>query len=205
MELAGASQATSAPKTEGPQSRTDLNMIQADDGTLNHSRQSVMATEAAVATPAEPQPLYSIFTLRRKQTMVMMISFVAIISPLSGNIYYPAIPALSKEFHVSTTLIQLTITAYQASQYHLSFVANVKALPTNNARISDLPRLRADSYRKFLGQPRTTTCICLLRGYLPRCQHRVGSADQLSSTGCTPMSAIDWVRFYSRTCIWSRG
>lgn len=73
-------------------------------------------SEPAPTATAPVEPLYSVLTRRQKQVTVMIVSFVAMISPLSGNIYYPAIPALTKEYHVSTALIQLTVTLYQVSQ-----------------------------------------------------------------------------------------
>ncbi|KAK2024756.1 MFS general substrate transporter, partial [Colletotrichum zoysiae] len=59
---------------------------------------------------------YSALTPRQKMAVVMIVSFVAMISPVAGNIYYPAISTLANEFDVSTSMIQLTITTYQIFQ-----------------------------------------------------------------------------------------
>jgi MFS family permease len=37
-------------------------------------------------------------------------------SPLTANIYFPAIPVMSKEFHKSIELINLTVTMYMVMQ-----------------------------------------------------------------------------------------
>ncbi|CAN8097030.1 unnamed protein product [Discula destructiva] len=121
--MAEVGEAPIAPKTEYPHIPTEFSLNGLENDQTETSEQIKTAPEAAVAAPVEP--LYSVLTFRQKQTMVMIVSFVAIISPLSGNIYYPAIPALSKEFHVSATLIQLTITVYQIFQgIAPTFIAN---------------------------------------------------------------------------------
>lgn len=58
------------------------------------------------------EPPYSIFTHREKATMILLVSFTAIISPLSGAVYLPALPSLARDLNVSTSLINLTVTTY---------------------------------------------------------------------------------------------
>ncbi|KAG8531162.1 uncharacterized protein KY384_004520 [Bacidia gigantensis] len=83
---------------------------------------STPATE--IARPDEP-PLYSVFTGGQKRLTVFVVSFVAMISPLSGTIYFPALEILAKHFHVSSSVIQLTITTYQIFQgIAPSFIGN---------------------------------------------------------------------------------
>jgi hypothetical protein len=71
------------------------------------------AAEAAAATGAEvifssgrthsfdslnkplPEPPYHIFTLAKKKQLVYIVSAAAIFSPLSSNIYFPALGAIS--------------------------------------------------------------------------------------------------------------
>ncbi|KAH8759969.1 putative MFS transporter [Diaporthe sp. PMI_573] len=109
------------PKVEGPQ--ISAGPVADNDG--NHDHVKECGSEPAATATAPVEPLYSVLTPRQKQVTVMIVSFVALISPLSGNIYYPAIPALTREYHVSTTLIQLTITLYQIFQgIAPSFIAN---------------------------------------------------------------------------------
>lgn len=110
--------------------------------------------------PADSDSLYSILPMRQKQAIIMIVSFVAMISPLSGNIYYPAIPSLAKEFDVSTTLIQLTITVYQ-----VCFYVDIVLHHRLTSKCTDFPRYRAVIHCHLLGQPWPETCIC----HLPRC------------------------------------
>ena len=69
------------------------------------------------AAPAEA-PLYSVFTGRQKRMTVYTVSVLAMISPLSGTSYFPALTSLAADFNVSVSLIQLSITTYQVSAQH---------------------------------------------------------------------------------------
>lgn len=57
-------------------------------------------------------PPYSRFTHRQKIGITLSVSFLAIISPLSGQIYLPALNELATDLHVSVSQINLTITAF---------------------------------------------------------------------------------------------
>lgn len=79
---------------------------------------------------------YSIFTYREKWFIVSFASLAALFrwmrkyyvpfdkrsftelsrSPLTANIYFPAIPVISREFHKSIELINLTVTVYMVTQ-----------------------------------------------------------------------------------------
>ncbi|KAI0652010.1 MFS general substrate transporter [Trametes meyenii] len=64
-------------------------------------------------TPPKP---YSIYTTRERWFIVAVTAFAALFSPLTANIYFPAIPTLSSAFHVSTEQINLTVTVYMVVQ-----------------------------------------------------------------------------------------
>lgn len=51
---------------------------------------------SAPLTPVAEPPHYSILTRRQKQTLVYIVSLAAIFSPLSSNIYFPAIDTIAK-------------------------------------------------------------------------------------------------------------
>ena len=90
------------------------------------------------SAPVEP-PLYSVFTARQKRMTVIIVSFVAMISPLSGTIYYPALTSLAADLNVSISLIQLSITTYQVK----SPTSLCRTLIPNNKRFRSsrvLPR-----------------------------------------------------------------
>ena len=78
---------------------------------------------------------YSVFTRREKWLIVGIASYAALFrrvesylvylsrrslkltnSPLTANIYFPAIPVISRDFHKSIELINLTVTMYMVMQ-----------------------------------------------------------------------------------------
>ncbi|KAI0068153.1 MFS general substrate transporter [Artomyces pyxidatus] len=59
---------------------------------------------------------YSAFSPREKWIIVNLAAFAAIFSPLTANIYFPAIPVIASQFHKSTELINLTVTIYMVMQ-----------------------------------------------------------------------------------------
>ena len=58
---------------------------------------------------------YSAWSIQQKHFLVFMASGAAFFSPLAANIYYPVFNVLAKDFHVSNTLINLTVTTYMVS------------------------------------------------------------------------------------------
>lgn len=60
----------------------------------------------------DPEPPFSVFSARERNFLVAMASLAALFSPLTANIYYPALNTLSTELHVSLSKINLTITTY---------------------------------------------------------------------------------------------
>jgi hypothetical protein len=62
-----------------------------------------------------PPPLYTIFSHREKAGIIILVSFLAIISPLSSSIYFPALTSIADDLNVSISLVNLTITTYLVS------------------------------------------------------------------------------------------
>ncbi|KAI0148299.1 MFS general substrate transporter [Hypoxylon sp. NC0597] len=61
-------------------------------------------------------PPYSVFSPSVKRWIVFMNCISAFISPITANIYFPAIPALSQDLGVSIGQINLTLTTYMIFQ-----------------------------------------------------------------------------------------
>ncbi|KAK4514264.1 uncharacterized protein ATC70_001855 [Mucor velutinosus] len=78
-----------------------------------HIEQVVNEQEEALPSVVEP---YSIFTKRKKAVIVGIASCSALFSPLSSNVYYPAIQVIQKEMHTTINMINLTITMYMVFQ-----------------------------------------------------------------------------------------
>lgn len=86
-----------------------------NDGNRNAKDHGSDDIEAATLARTVTGP-YSMFSKRQKQCIVAMASFAGAFSPLSANIYFPALNTLAQEFNVSKTLINLTLTTYMIMQ-----------------------------------------------------------------------------------------
>lgn len=69
--------------------------------------------------PSETTPLlvhstapYSVFSTRQKRLIILAAALISSFSPLSANIYYPALNSIAKDLRVSPSQINLTITTY---------------------------------------------------------------------------------------------
>ena len=61
-------------------------------------------------------PVYSVFNERQRRFIVVMVACGGFFSPLSANIYFPALTALSADLRVSNELINLSLTSYMIFQ-----------------------------------------------------------------------------------------
>lgn len=97
---------TEAPLEDSPQQVDELNDTQTAGG-----------EQVSPSTPEDiPQePPYCVLSEPVKVAIILTASFAAIISPISGSIYFPAINSLAKDLHKSVSLITLTITTYLVS------------------------------------------------------------------------------------------
>jgi hypothetical protein len=65
-----------------------------------------------LATVSTAGPVHSVFTKNQKRFIVFMASCGGFFSPVSANIYFPALNALELDLGVTSTLINLTLTSY---------------------------------------------------------------------------------------------
>jgi hypothetical protein len=70
----------------------------------------------ALATVSTRTPVHSVFSKNEKRYIVFMTAWAGFFSPVSANIYYPALNSLAKDLNVSDSLINLTITSYMIFQ-----------------------------------------------------------------------------------------
>ena len=83
--------------------------------------------DAQNAPDAQNEPPYSIFTRPQKRSIIILVSFMGIISPLSSAVYLPAVPDISADLHVSPSVVNLTITAYMVRRAHLQLALTVRS------------------------------------------------------------------------------
>ncbi len=93
--------------------------------TNNTSANTTPDSSATDEPPSErPKPVapadknYSSFSHAQKLLIIVMASGAAFFSPLSANIYYPIFNILAQDFHVSNTLVNLTVTVYMVSNHY---------------------------------------------------------------------------------------
>ncbi|KIX96035.1 uncharacterized protein Z520_08290 [Fonsecaea multimorphosa CBS 102226] len=67
-------------------------------------------------TSISAQKPYSAFSNRTKWGIVTMTAMATFFSPLSGQIYYPVLPILTRTYHLSSGLINVSITTYMIFQ-----------------------------------------------------------------------------------------
>lgn len=77
------------------------------------AREEVQDLELATVQSGPP---YSVFSPRKKKFIVFLVAWGGFFSPLSANIYFPALNTLAREMKVSNTLINLTLTSYMIFQ-----------------------------------------------------------------------------------------
>lgn len=58
---------------------------------------------------------FSVFSLSERRFIAFMGSWAGFFSPVSSQIYYPALDSLTKDLSVSITLINLTLTSYMVN------------------------------------------------------------------------------------------
>ncbi|KAK3392696.1 MFS general substrate transporter [Podospora didyma] len=63
-----------------------------------------------------PEQPYHVFTTRKKWQLVYIVSLAGLFSPLSSNIYFPALSAIADAIHTKIALVSLTVTVYMAVQ-----------------------------------------------------------------------------------------
>ncbi|KAA8572771.1 hypothetical protein MFRU_003g01070 [Monilinia fructicola] len=59
---------------------------------------------------------YHVFSISKKRQLVYIVSLAGLFSPLSSNIYFPALKEISTELNVSLSLVSLTVTVYMIVQ-----------------------------------------------------------------------------------------
>ncbi|CAK4033496.1 transporter AQR1 [Lecanosticta acicola] len=94
---------TTEPSEEGKISSPGASITQ--DGTARLSLQRTVSG-----------PPYTIFTPRAKMFIVIAVSISSLISPSGATTFYPALDTIAADYHVTPTLINLSLTTYMIAQ-----------------------------------------------------------------------------------------
>ncbi|OKL60919.1 hypothetical protein UA08_03184 [Talaromyces atroroseus] len=70
------------------------------------------ASNTSLPPSTPPEAPFSIFDHRQKWLIVTIISTAATFSGFASNIYFPALPTITKDLNISLELVDLTVTAY---------------------------------------------------------------------------------------------
>ena len=68
--------------------------------------------ERTTAVVEIPEDVHSVYTTFQKKMIVLTASTAALFSPLSSNIYLPALNLLAADMHVTDAQINFTVTSY---------------------------------------------------------------------------------------------
>ncbi|CZS95425.1 related to synaptic vesicle transporter SVOP and related transporters (major facilitator superfamily) [Rhynchosporium agropyri] len=96
--------------------QNDGNNLDQQDSDLESFRSSSTDKSPCSSEKAVTEPPYHVFTLAQKKQMTYIVSLAALFSPLSSNIYFPALGRIAKDLNVSLTLMSLTVTVYMVVQ-----------------------------------------------------------------------------------------
>ncbi|KAK4893564.1 hypothetical protein LTR27_008031 [Elasticomyces elasticus] len=115
--MEGHDHAGDAEKTSEPLEDT-MSIQTSHSARTDHDREadaSPRDLESLHTVPTNSPP-WSIFTSKQKRFIVLMVAIAGFFSPLSANIYFPALNTLSTDFHVTPAIMNLTLTSYMIFQ-----------------------------------------------------------------------------------------
>jgi hypothetical protein len=106
-----------------PSPVTDLDPPQNEDNSTSsdkekspgQNQENAPAVLERSGTRASSLLEYSIFSKDLKRYIVFTSSWAGFFSPLSSQIYFPALNTMAADLHVSISLINLTLTSYMVS------------------------------------------------------------------------------------------
>jgi hypothetical protein len=154
-----------------------------------------LEAEATKALPDTNNGIpYTIYSKRQKIAIILAASVASFFSPMSANIYLPALNSIAKDLNITSSLINLTLTTYlvRSRLRH--------ALGLLLTRSLDLPRTGTYFCWRLFGFCRPATGIHHLHSHLPRCQHWTGYTGQLRRSTRFTMSAKQWKQRDCCTC-----
>lgn len=116
---------------------------------------------------------YSIYSQKTKTFLIISVSFMGIISPLSSAVYLPAVPQIGHDLNVSPSLINLTITTYMVR--FPSFFYTSISMKANGIDLLDISRHCPILHWNFFRYLRTSACLCYMWHYISSGKHWAGS------------------------------
>lgn len=79
-----------------------------------------------LTTVSTNSPPYTVFSKNQRKFSIFMSSWAGFFSPVSANIYFPALNSLANDLDVSLTMINLTITSYMVRSHVCATCFNMR-------------------------------------------------------------------------------
>ena len=144
--------------------------------------------ETSLVHPPTAEP-YSVFTSKQKRLIILIAALASSFSPLSANIYYPALNSIAKELRVGPSQINLTITTYMACYKPTSTILFEY---TDIPGFEDMPGPRSNVNR-IIGRPsRSSTRVHPLLLNIHTWEHCFGSTTQFPGTPSSSCCSKLW-------------
>ncbi|CAK7239469.1 MAG: hypothetical protein STHCBS139747_000900 [Sporothrix thermara] len=87
-----------------------------DDGESDNGNAPHDSNDPEQLSRVASGPPYSVFSKGMKRYIIIMVTFTSFISPMTANIYFPALTPIAQDLGVSIGLINLTLTTYMILQ-----------------------------------------------------------------------------------------
>ena len=103
--------------TKTPRLKPFANLIMSTttNGSTKHTHTDVRPVSDEGTPLLQEQKRHSTFSNRQKRSIIMTAALASTFSPISANIYYPALNSIATDLHMSASLINLTIMTYMVS------------------------------------------------------------------------------------------
>lgn len=69
-------------------------------------------TNVAQVKKIKESEIYTYINAKRRNFIIFLVTLVGTLGPLSGNIYIPLIPQLSEDFHVTESVVSLSVSVF---------------------------------------------------------------------------------------------
>jgi hypothetical protein len=146
------------------------------------------------ATPTPVSEPHSIYTKNQKRMMVIAAAIASTFSPITGNIYLPALNSVAHDLKVSNSAATLTVTTYMVSNFKIfrfsryPFVRS-RRIEYTSARVSTVyPPTSANSVQcqMYLYQGFHPSC----KGYVTGTQETTVDIQEYSGASATQLLII---------------
>lgn len=104
-----------SPKSEpSPTSSQQIGTLESFDGKSEADDEKSTSADAPPdgQERTESESPYSVFGTAELRLIVLIAALTTLLPPLTGSMYYPVIPTMARDLHVSNNDIRYTITAY---------------------------------------------------------------------------------------------